>query len=240
MSQNTFNVYVMSYKRSNCIKTQKLLEYCTYVVREEEAELYRNAGVKNILPIPKGSVSNFMNTFYWIIENTPEDVICILDDDIKFFQYRLDCVEKFIIDNNLPDIEKASSEMERIGQLLLDLDLGFAFDNPTPIPKIYDKEFGFTGMPGHIRWVNKKCFKAKLDETDLASSDIDMAMQEVLYNRIILFPKYFCSNAVMDKNEGERNLRQAHIDLQHSMVNKWGKYYSYNFKKNVPKINVSR
>ena len=85
----------MSYQRPDRILTQDLLEYCTYVVRWKEEEAYRNAGVKELLVIPQGAtlkdgtiVWSFMTTLYWIIENTPEDVIFIADDDIKNFTYR--------------------------------------------------------------------------------------------------------------------------------------------------------
>ena len=42
----------MSYRRSNKILTKDLLEYCVYVVREEEAEAYMNAGITEMLVIP--------------------------------------------------------------------------------------------------------------------------------------------------------------------------------------------
>ena len=39
MSQNiTFNIYCMSYMRPHAIMTEKVFEYCTYVVRAEEEE----------------------------------------------------------------------------------------------------------------------------------------------------------------------------------------------------------
>lgn len=90
MNVNTFNIYCMSYKRSNAIMTKKLFEYCTYVVRAEEEQAYRDAGVENILAIPDGEVCDFMSTLYWIINNTPEEVIFVADDDIKGFVYRTD------------------------------------------------------------------------------------------------------------------------------------------------------
>ncbi|MCI8602265.1 MAG: hypothetical protein HFE45_11880 [Oscillospiraceae bacterium] len=77
-----FGIYCMSINRWNAIMTKNLFEYCTYVVREEQADKYREAGIDDLLVIPAGAVHNFMTTFYWIIENTPEEVICIVDDDI--------------------------------------------------------------------------------------------------------------------------------------------------------------
>lgn len=236
----TFGIYCMSMSRSDAIMTKHLLEYCTYVVREEQAEDYKAAGIDDMLIIPPGEVCDFMSTFYWIIANTPEDVICIVDDDVKVMCYRNDKRYPIVNKDGTPDIETATMECERIGQLLYDLDLGLAFDNPNYASYIYDREFGFKGMPGHIRWVNKSCFKAKYNPADPATSDIDMAMQELLGNRIILLPKYFCTTAYMDTNAGENSARKAHIDMTVAMHNKWGKYYEYDYKKNVARINVSR
>lgn len=236
----SFNIYVMSYKRSNTILSERCFDYCTYCVRESERELYENAGVKNILAIPDTCVCDFMSTFYWIIENTPEDVICIADDDIKNFIYRLNDNSLIVDKNGNPDKSVVTEECERIAQLLADLNIGLAYDNPQRAPYAYDRELAFKGMPGHIRWVNKSAFKAKYNADDPASSDIDMAMQELLMNRIILLPKYFMTYAMMDKNEGIVENRQEHIDMTIAMKNKWGKYYDYNYRKNEARINVQK
>lgn len=95
-------------------------------------------------------------------------------------------------------------------------------------------------MPGHIRWVNKAGFKAKLNEEDPATSDIDMAMQELLLNRIILLPKYYCTTALMDTNAGSAEARREHIDMTIAMHNKWGVYYEYDYRKNIARIGVKR
>lgn len=230
----------MSYKRSDAILTNRCLEYCTYCVRKSEEETYRKAGVENIQSIPDDKVFDFMSTFYWIIENTPEDVICIIDDDIKNFIYRLDECVPLVDNRNVPIKSTATNEIERIAQLLVDLNLGLAFDNPQPAPYVYDKEISFKGMPGHIRWINKNAFKAKYNPEDPASSDIDMAMQELLLNRIIILPKYFLSSAFMDKNKGFIENRSEHIAMTTAMKNKWGRYYDYDYRKNTASINVKR
>jgi len=230
----------MSYKRADAILTQNMFEYVTYVVREEEAEAYRKAGVENVLAIPSGAVNDFMSTLYWIINNTPEEVICIADDDIGHFIYRMDDTTYLEFRDGTPDKEKITSEVERIGQLIKDLGIGLAFDQPSIAPYGYDREFQFKGMPGHIRWINKSAFKAKYDATDPATSDVDMMMQELLHNRIILQPKYLCVRAGMDTNEGAIEDRQEHLDMVEAMKNKWGRYYDYNHKKNYARINVTR
>lgn len=241
MSRNiTFNIYVMSYKRSHRIMTQNLFEYCTYVVREEEAQRYKDSGIKSVLSIPKGTVNDFMSTFYWIIENTPEDVICIIDDDVKEMMYRQDETISIRNKDKSFDTETATAECERIAQIVYDLGIGLASDPCTLTPYNYTQEFKFFGIPGHMRFVNKEKFAAKYNPDDPACSDIDMVMQELLYNRVVLFPMYYCTHAEMDTNEGMCNARKAHNDLQYAMMNKWGEFYDYDFKKNIAKINVKR
>lgn len=238
----------MSYKRSHQIMTKDLVEYCTYVVREEEAHLYREAGIDNLLVIPKNAVTstgcfifNWVTTFFWIIENTPEDVLCILDDDIKSFLYRLDTADN--IRKDFKDYKKvATEEIERIAQLLVDLNLGFACDSPQRALYQYTSEFKFLGTPGSVRWVNKSCFKSECRPEDDAASDVDIVMQELLKNRIILQPRYFLGENIMYTNEGgsdqftSEDNRQYHI----AMKNKWRKYFDFDYKRNIVKIKVKR
>ena len=239
----TFGIYVMSYQRYNRVVTQDLFEYCTYVVRECEAELYKEAGVKNLLVIPADCPCwSFMDTLYWTIWNTPEDVIFISDDDITRFIYRMDDWQPISKTTCANPIETATAEIERIGQILYDLDLGLAYDGPQKTLFAYDREWNFKGMPGHCRWVNKKALKAKYDYKDDATSDVDMALQEMLYNRITLQPKYFLSDAgQMETNKGGSTLtRQQTINYRLALENKWGKYYEFDIKKNQAKINIKR
>lgn len=235
-----FNIYVMSYRRPHAIISKKLFEYCTYVVRAEEADAYRAAGIDDMLVIPDGAVFSFMSTLYWIIENTPEDVIFIADDDIEKFVYRMNDTRYLEKPDGTPDQETITSEIERIAQIMLDLGVGYAFDQPTMAPYGYDQEFKFVGMPGHIRWINKKALKAKYDRKDAASSDVDMMLQELLHNRIILQPRYLVVKAAMDTNEGAARTRAGHLALVEAMKNKWGRYYGYNHKRNIAQIAVKR
>ena len=239
-SSNNFGIYCMSYKRSHRIMTKNFFEYCTYVVREEEAEKYREAGVDDLLVIPTGEVSSFMTTLYWIIAHTPEDIIYVVDDDIVRFIYRIDDKRYLEHSKGVPDKEMITSEVERIGQLIMDLNIGLAFDCPQPAAYVYHGEFEFKGMPGHMRWINKKALKAKLVLEDPARSDVDMMMQELLYNRICLQPRYLCVDAYMDTNEGAQRTRGAHIALTEALRNKWGKYYGYDEKRNIGRILVKR
>ena len=125
-----------------------------------------------------------MSTLYWVIQHAPEYVIFVADDDIEKFVYRLDTTTYLETKNGTPDKEKITSEVERIAQLIYDLDIGYAFDQSTLAPYAYTSEFSFVGVPGHMRWINRKALKAVYDKNDLATSDVDMTMQELLKNRI--------------------------------------------------------
>ena len=201
--------------------TKYLFEYCTYVVREKEVDAYRHAGIDDMLIIPEGEAWSFMSTLYWLLQHAPEDVIFVADDDIEKFVYRLDTTTYLEMKDGSPDKEKITSEVERIAQLIYDLNIGFAFDQSTIAPYAYTSEFSFVGMPGHMRWINRKALKAVYDRNDPAASDVDMMMQELLKNRIILRPKYLCVKAGMDLNAGaDLRKRKEYLLFVDAMKNK--------------------
>lgn len=233
----SFNIYVPSYKRSNRIITQKILNYCTYVVRKSEEQLYKEAGVKNIIAVEDEKINSMVKAFQWIIDNAKEDVFVYMDDDIEDLIYRMD-------DNTcLNDPDKVTAEIERIAQIIYDLDIGMAGTDITARPFGYDCEFAFKGVVGGLVWVNRKVYKAKIDESVEFNDDCDKVLQELLKNRIILKPKYLCMKTRVDTNAGgsnENKLRKNQIDSIENMKIKWGKYFKYDYKKNVPSINVKR
>ena len=237
MKEMTIGIYVPSYRRSNRILTQHIFEDCTYVVRKTEEEAYRNAGVKKIWAVDDEYIDDGDKVVYYIAENAKEDIIVCADDDIGDMKYLLDDTTSLCRDK-----ERITDEIYRIGQLVYDLRIGLATTPPTCIPYNYDREFVFKGVPGAIKWFNKEVFKAKLDRSVSENFDIDMVMQELLYNRIILIPKYLHDDGVMDVNAGGNSSRkrQDQIDSVTNMKARWGKYFDYDFNKNKPKINVDR
>lgn len=249
MSQNiSFNIYVMSYRRSDAILTKNLFHQCTYVVREFEAEAYRKSGVTDMLVIPNNAklecgepVNDFMTTFHWIVENTPEDVIAILDDDLKTYKYRRD-VAIDIYDELEDPKDVVEDELLRLAQLLVDLNLGFLFTQPAYQLYNYTQEFCFKGMTGSTRIVNKAAWKCKYVPGDEAMSDIDMVFQELLMNRIVLQPRYFhgVTPPTLLNKGGTEDSSSSEKLFRIAMKNKWGRYYNFDFKKNQTAINVKR
>ena len=241
MSEPTFGIYIPSYKRARTCTAHKFLEYGTYIVRESEREEYVEA-LKDyadhieVQAVEDSQICGLTEVNQWLIDNAPEDIIAILDDDIHHFYYRMfDTI-------TLDDPEKVTAELERMGQLMADLAIGFGATDATIRPWNYDCEFSFKGAAGAVRWVNRRVFKARCVKELEYNYDLDLVLQELLVNRVILKPKYFCSKGLTDTNAGgasekRRGDQIASIDL---MKQKWGKYFSYNMKMNVPHINVKR
>ena len=233
----TLGKYVMSYHRYDKILTQDLFEDCTYVVRKSEEDLYKKAGVKKIWSAPDDEVDNAIKTYWWIIDNAPEDIVFVADDDIEDVMYRLDDITRLNKNKEL-----ITSEIERIAQLMADLDIGYACIDATGIPYGYDGEFAFKGTSGSMKWVYKSRLKARPDENVKYNYDLDLILQELLHNRIILKPRYIVCKDHQDTNAGgdSSKLRQDQIDSIENMKRKWGKYFKYNYKNNRPMINVLR
>lgn len=238
MQNKTLGVYVPSYKRAHDIKTYHVLNHCTYVVRESEEQQYREAGVERILAAPDHEIDSLPKVRQWIIDNTPEDVVVQIDDDITGFSY----VNK----NNLvriEDMDIVDAEFERIGQILSDLRLGFASIRMQENVIKYNEEFRFQSTIGLICWFNKSGLRSRYDENIRFKADIDFQLQELLYNRIIIVPEYFRARAIYDKNEGgnsvDKNTKTLNATVDY-MKAKWGKYYEHNFKTNQSKAKVRR
>lgn len=235
----SLGIYVPSYRRSDRILTYHLFEKCTYMVRESEKKAYLAAGIKeeDLWAVKDEFIDSGEKAYFYIIENAPDDIIVVADDDIEDFRYML----SEVVDIG-KDKEVITSEVERIGQIMYDLKIGHAFIGPNAIPYMYDREFAFKGIPGSVKWYNKEVFKGKLDENVVENFDIDIIMQELLVNRICLYPKYLYDKGQIDVNAGGNSSRkrQDQLDSITNMKTKWGKYFDYDLNKNKPKINVDR
>ena len=238
MKDASFGIYIPSYKRAKTCITHKWLENYRYVVRKSEERDYIAAGIppENILAVQDDQINGMVKVNQWLIDNAKEEIICILDDDIRRMVYRLD---KAV---DIPGPETATAELERIAQVMIDLRIGFGAVDATVTPWNYDMEFAFRGCSGAIRWINRPVFKAKCVEALEYNYDLDVVLQELLRNRIILKPKYICAMDVADKTDGGASdkSRKDQIASVELMKAKWGKYFGYNFRNNKPTINVRR
>lgn len=234
----TVGIYVPSYKRSDCIKTDKVLNDCTYVVRESEKELYRAAGVRKILTAPDQEINSLPKVRQWIIDNTPEDIVIQVDDDIERFSY----VNKINMEE-IADPDVVDGELLRIAQILSDLNLGFASIRMQESVVKYNEEFRFFSTIGLVCWFNKAGLKSRYDENVKFKADTDFQLSELLTNRIIIVPEYLRAKAKYDKNSGGNNVHKNSRSMQDTieyLKTKWGKYYEHNYRTNQSKVKVRR
>lgn len=234
-------IYIPSYKRADTIMTHNVVEYYRVVIRKSELEEYKKTvPEENIIAVEDELINNIPKVWNWIIENSPEENIVLIADDCPDFIYRLDISQKIL------DKEVITSEIERISQLMADLGIGYGCDDPTNVPWGYDGEFAFKGLSGGINWYNKKVYKAHFDETVGYCGDTDVVFQELLLNRIILKPRYFCAGipkeGSADKNKGgySKKSRESMIASFELMKHKWGKYFDYDLKSNKIYVRVDR
>lgn len=234
--EKTFGVYVPSYNRYNDkVRIYDHLLYCTYVVRESEAQAYRDSGIENLLVVEDRKIDNMHKVFQYIIDETPEDIVCIIDDDGKMI-YRTDVTRDMTP-------EEGTNELERVAIMMNDLGLGYACTDAVPAPFYYQQEFLFKGMSGGCKWINKEKFVAKMDLKTQYNFDLDWELQELLVNRIIFKPAYFIDVGGQDTNAGgsnvDKNNAKRIAGIEYTKA-KWGKYFKYNYDNNKANINVQR
>lgn len=235
--RKSFGIYVPSYKRADTTTTYKLLEYYKYVVRKSEEEAYLKVIPReNLIAVPDEEICNIVKVVNWIIDNSEEEVIAMVDDDMKDFIYRLD------MNVNFSDPEIITSEIERLAQIMVDLDIGYGATDASRVPWGYGSEFEFKGTTGGLRWINKKVFKSKFNEEIGYCCDMDCVLHELMVNRIILKPKYLCTNGGTDTNAGgnSEKTRGDQVASFEMMKHKWGKYFDYDLKTNKVYVRVRR
>lgn len=232
-----FGIYIPSYKRADTITTHKLVEYYKVVVRESERDEYaKTIPEENIIAVEDNKINSVCKVWNWITDNAEEDYICIIGDDCPDFYYRLDKNVK------ITDPEIITSEIERVAQMMVDLNIGWGCDDATNVPWAYDREFAFKGTAGGINWVNRKKYSSRFNEDIGYCCDTDVVFQELIKNRIVFKPKYFCAGGGADKNKGgnSKKSRASMIASFELMKKKWGKYFRYDLKSNKIFIQVER
>ena len=159
-------------------------------------------------------------------------------------QNRLNTYGNMLLDYNerIKDPEIITSEIERIAQLMMDLDIGWGCDDATCAPWNYNSEFAFAGTSGGISWINRKKYKARFNEDIGYCCDTDVVFQELLKNRIVLKPKYLVAHGGTDTNKGGNSSksRASMISSFELMKQKWGKYFDYDLKSNKIFVRVPR
>jgi hypothetical protein len=138
-----YRIYCPSYKRSNIAISHKLFkkDVFTYVVREEEANLYEKFGV-DLMIIPKGKVNCIASTRNWILDNKKSDYITMVDDDTKHIQW--------LINRNIYKLNPEELHHVCLNGYQMAIDCGAGIwgmnVNGDPLAYQINKPFGFADM----------------------------------------------------------------------------------------------
>jgi hypothetical protein len=79
-----FKIYAPTYKRGNLCRTHKYLKEIIYVARESERDDYKDTHDK-VWIVPDSAQGNVARIRNYILNNSEEKNIILLDDDIKHF-----------------------------------------------------------------------------------------------------------------------------------------------------------
>ena len=174
-----FKIYSPSYKRSKIAITHHLFPkkvFC-YVVREEEAHLYKPLGVE-LKIIPTGKVSNISNTRNWILENKESDYVTMVDDDMKSIKWLLHRkFRKF-------DQSEIMHIFENGYQMAEDAKCGIWGMNMLPDPKSYRTYSPVSfSLPILGPLINILDCSIKYDETLTLKEDYDLFLQHIKKHR---------------------------------------------------------
>lgn len=233
-----FGIYVISVDRwERGVITGKNLLHYRYVVRKSQEAKYRECGFGDVLAVEDSLINSYGKVFNWLVDNAEEEVIAIIDDDIDHFVYRKESNEP------ITDPEVAESELTRLAQLTYDLGLGLCCGSPNGNIYSFRGEFGWTGIPGAWKIVNRTKIKARMDPSVGRNMDIDYVMQENLKNRVVLYQRYLTSKEYRDEKTNTTGTVVSKSDIEaglNNMKSRWGKYFRYVRKRNLPKIHIKR
>lgn len=165
-----------------------------------------------------------------------------LEEKIKEVESKGELKPTGVIAVDLFGMPSVTPDIERVAQMMVDLNIGWGCDDATNVPWAYDREFAFKGTAGGINWVNRKKYSSRFNEDIGYCCDTDVVFQELLKNRIVFKPKYFCAGGGADKNKGgnSKKSRASMIASFELMKKKWGKYFRYDLKSNKIFIQVER
>lgn len=227
-------IYVISYGRSDEIKTYKKVPASTYVVRKSQEKDYKKAGIKNIWAIQDDLIDSWVKVMNYILDNAPETMIVIMDDDLDEFHYV--CQQNW----EIHDTDIIEDELVRIAQIIYDMEIGHGMLCFRANPRNYAEEFLWHGIGGGTYWFNREKCTSRFCPEAYAVADAEFQLQELLTNRIILFPKYLVAST--SYNSGTNSQARTMDKVKDSIewvAQKWGKYFVVTDKLKT-KIKITR
>lgn len=215
-----YKVYIPSYNRVNSCITHNILpdkKWC-YVVRKSQLEDYKKT-VGDVIATPD-SVNNIVKTRNWILENTPEDHIVMMDDDIRSLSF-YDDREPIKADKDQIDrfITNGFEMCEELGGVLWGV-------NVQSDKKFYREQEPFTltaVVLGPFSAIIKN--DIRYDERLTLKEDYDYFLQVLnKYRKVLRFNKWHYVAGHLTQKGGVASYRTTEAEKENalSFQKKWG------------------
>ncbi len=228
---------ILSRSRFKDISTHKLLRNFDLVVPESQVEEYAKT-VKNadaIVPIPDdvlglGAVRN------WIMSHYDEEILIMLDDDIKNFVSLLQLKPE-----KIEDIDVIECILFNCAQNCVDAGLSlFSFNQCTTdvLKYQHSKPFNLCSWVGTVIGIVGRNFT--FTEINKLKVDADYSLKVLLKERIVWIEQRFSFQNIRDKNIGgntEFRTQQAIEDEISFLEEKWKKHIK--ISRHQSKYNLS-
>ena len=226
-------ILILSRGRSDKVHTVKLLpDYVELLVPDDEKELYEKNYANPILTIPS-SIHGLGRVRNWVLENFKENIVIMIDDDIKTVY----CLTE--------EHARAIKDPEELMQILINTavmadDLGvhcFGYSQ-TDIRKFSGCDpFSLKGWVGCIIGVIGRKHRFRDDKYKV---DIDYCMKNLLVDRILwIDQRYYCIQN-RDNNTGGNSIYRSQEEFEKSvdtLVETWSPFLKV--KKNASQISIS-
>ena len=225
---------ILSRGRSRTITSHKLFPYATLVIPDDEEEVYKHIKLHTVLiPAELKGLSRVRN---WVLDNFDEEIVIMVDDDIKslvFLQY-----EK---NKKIKDSAYIAQVLINAAIMADDMEVGvFGFNQKWDVRK-YDGSLPFklkTWVGGVIGVVGRKL---RFDEKNMFKVDIDFCLQNLLKNRILFVDNRYSFEQERDKNLGGNSIFRTEEKVKKEMSylkKKWKGHISIGKFSNQHKIRL--
>lgn len=222
---NDYRVVIMSWGRADTIITQKIFPKADIVVPESQVKKYKdNLPNHNIVACPDKTIG-ISKVRNWIINNYPEKVICMADDDLKGLVNLTRKNPVFITDGEQIEwiLESCIACADDIGTKI------FGFNHQWDIRKYRSNDpFRFNSWTGCFLGVIGK--DLVFDENNNTRVDIDAFLQTLMRQRVTWVDKRYSFYGERFKNKGGsselRTSNSEELELKY-LKEKWGKHIKY-------------
>ena len=216
------NIYAPSYKRSDGVKTHKIIPDIIYCVHEFEAEKYKEKGY-NIEVMPDDVGGNIARVRNYILENFVKERGLVIDDDIegfKIWEWDDDCPSAKDIDDIYEFIEQGFNLCEEFGCRLWGINIigdKGSYREYTPFSLSNTISGSFMGFLNN---------ELKFDERIPLKEDYDYSIQNVNKYRRLLRINYAHMIKKDHKNLGgcaDYRTLDREVEQLELLQKKWGK-----------------